>query len=549
MDEPASLRNLPTLVVESPWSWDAALWDDTRRDLSAAMARTIAGRRWFGAKTRSIESLNIIEAAAVSATVRLLLARIRFSQGPDEVYQLALRFAPAGAAARLGQRADAWMRVQAAGGRHVGLLYDALSDEEFCSQLLTWFETPSTLHGTHGELIAVETPSFKGVRSERSDPLTARVVSAEQSNTSVVYGNRMILKMFRRVEQGIHPDVEISAFLTRRNFANTPSVLGTLEYRGAHGESWSLAMLQAYVPNQGDAWNFTLRRLGDALAKASLEKLPLPPGDNIFRTAERGIPSDVREAIGDFLPRIELLGTRTAELHLALASDTSDPAFAPEPVSQGDRQRFSHRATAEARATFVLLRDLLPRVSGELAQRAERVLAFEGAAISRFEALAAARVDVTKIRCHGDYHLGQVLATADDFVIIDFEGEPARPLAERREKQLALRDVAGMIRSFHYASRAAAAAVKAKAKSDGSRIDEWAQAWYAWTSAAYLGAYRRAAGDASFVPSAHEDLTSVLDACLLDKAIYELRYELNNRPDWVYLPLAALEELLGLRRG
>jgi maltose alpha-D-glucosyltransferase/alpha-amylase len=153
---------------------------------------------------------------------------------------------------------------------------------------------------------------------------------------------------------------------------------------------------------------------------------------------------------------------------------------------------------------------------------------------------------MAKIRCHGDYHLGQVLVTADDFVIIDFEGEPARPLAERREKQLALGDVAGMIRSLHYAACAAATGARDERRSHAARIDDWARAWYAWTSAAYLGSYRRTAGNAAFLPRDDDDFSHVLGVCLLNKAIYELRYELNNRPDWVYLPLAALEDLLKL---
>jgi trehalose synthase-fused probable maltokinase len=349
--------------------------------------------------------------------------------------------------------------------------------------------------------------------------------------------------MFRRVELGTHPDVEVSDYLTRRSFSHTPATLGTLEFRGPHGNRWSLAMLQTYVANQGDAWSYTLKWLDSAL-RTTKEMLPKPPDGEIGARIPHPVPSSIRQALGDFLARVEQLGTRTAELHLALAGDVSDPAFAPEPFSGDDRRGFTARSIKEARATFALLGNHLARLAEPLAAQAQKVLGLREAAFAQFEALAARVFDVDKIRCHGDYHLGQVLVTADDFVIIDFEGEPARPLAERREKQLALRDVAGMVRSLHYAAYAAAAVAKDQAQSQAELIDDWARAWYAWTSAAYLASYRRAAGNAAFLPRSDEDFSRVLAACLLNKAVFEVRYELNNRPNWVYLPLAALEDLL-----
>jgi maltose alpha-D-glucosyltransferase/alpha-amylase len=534
----------PRFVCRS-WSWEAVLDGAARPALAAAMAGPISKRRWFGAKARSLVSLEIVDTAPISEAARWLLVRTHFAQGADEVYQVVLAFAESDATRQLAQDADIWLRVESPDGRRLGVLYDALANEEFRRQLLEWFQAPRTLRGPGGELIVTTTPSFEAVRRPASEPLTARVVSAEQSNTSVIYGDRMILKLFRRVEQGVQPDVEISSYLTRRNFAHAPRVLGALEYRAWNRHRWSLAMLQAYVPNQGDAWSFTLRRLDDSLAKAATEKLPQPAGEGMCATARRPIPSDVRRALGDFLARVELLGALTGELHLALAADPADPAFAVEPFSDADRRRFYERAGEAARTSCALLTNHLPNLPAALAEQARRVLAFQGTAVSRFEQLAAHPIEVTKIRCHGDYHLGQVLVTADDYVIIDFEGEPARPLAERREKQLALRDVAGMIRSFHYAASAAAAAAKAGSEADRPRIDGWAHAWYAWSCAAFLASYRRTAGDAGFLPRAIVDFERLLDACLLDKALYELRYELNNRPDWVYLPLVALEELLG----
>jgi maltose alpha-D-glucosyltransferase/alpha-amylase len=240
------------------------------------------------------------------------------------------------------------------------------------------------------------------------------------------------------------------------------------------------------------------------------------------------------------------LGEWTAQMHLALAQAGDDPAFAPEPLSIDDQRLFAERTRAMAEETFAMLQAQLPAFSDESRRQAERVLPCKRDLAARLRRFAERPIEIAKIRCHGDYHLGQVLVADGDFTIIDFEGEPARPLAERRQKQLALRDVAGMIRSFHYASCSAAArAAHSATPEEKARIGRWARDWHATTCDAFLGAYRRAASGAAFVPRSDDELAQLLDACLLEKAIYELRYELNNRPDWVYLPLAALVDLLG----
>ncbi|MEX0678381.1 MAG: putative maltokinase [Pirellulales bacterium] len=548
MDETASERTLPTLVVGGPWNWDQAAGKAQRTDLAAVMAEAIATRRWFGAKTRAIESLEIIDAIGFSATVRLLLVRIHFSRGPAEVYQVPLGFADAQSAARLLEENGAvWIRVESAGGRRLGVLYDALGDADFCRQLLELFESPRTLNGIGGELISTRTSCFHSLRGNLREILIPKPVETEQSNSSVIYGSRLILKVFRRVEMGLNPDFEITDYLTRQHFANTPPLAGLLEYRPANEEPWTLAMLQAFVPNQQDAWNFArdwLAKALDARAADSAGKAPPVPREGICSAAQRAIPPEASAAFGGFLASVELLGRRTAEMHRALSADAADPAFAPEPFTDSDRRRFFERCSEQARETFALLGDHLPRLPRELASQAARALALEPAALDRYRRLAAETASVAKIRCHGDYHLGQVLVAKSDFVMIDFEGEPARPLSQRREKQLALRDVAGMIRSLHYASCSAAAAARSDQTRDDRRLREWAHAWFAWTSVAFLSAYVRTAGEAVFLPRAIDEFERLLDGCLLEKAIYELRYELDNRPDWVYLPLEALAEIL-----
>ncbi len=545
MDERASVRTLPTLTVDGQWNWLWATSGAGKLALAGAMAGAISTRRWFGAKTRTIESLEIVDAIGISATVRLLLARVNFSHGPAEIYQVPLGFAEGESAARLLAESTAgWIRVESAGG-WLGVLYDALGNADFCGQLLELFESPRALRGIGGELIVEPTTSFGRARGNPLEKLTARLVQGEQSNTSVIYGDRLILKVFRRVEMGLNPDIEISEHLTRQRFANTPQLAGSLEYRPEHEESWALAMLQAFVPNQGDAWKFTLDWLAKSLrAPVSTGTVPPLPDQGVCRAAQRPVPPAAREVYGKFLSSVELLGTRTAEMHLALAADSVDSAFAPEPFAETDRRAYFRRCANETCAAFELLAGHAPRLIGWTAELAQRVATLEQAALDRYARLVDKPIDVYKIRCHGDYHLGQVLWAGSDFVIIDFEGEPLRSIDERRQKQLAMRDVAGMIRSLHYASCSAAAAARTDPTRDHGRIGDWTHAWYAWSSVAFWAAYRRTAADAVFMPASIDEFERLLNGCLLEKALYELRYELNNRPDWVYLPLQALVELL-----
>ena len=550
MDDRASIRSLTVLTIDAAWSWDAVLVGPERKLLTSAMASILPTRRWFGAKARTIRELEILEAIPISELGRLLVVRVAFESGSDEIYQVPLAFMANGSEGSVSAAAR-WIIVEHRLGHIAGVLYDALGDSGFCHKLLDLFDQPAELIGASGKIEVEHTGRYDELRGSHSIALDPRLLAGEQSNSSIVFGDRLIMKVFRRVEIGLNPDFELSEFLTEAGFRNTPAVAGGIVYRQGK-ETLALAMLQAFVPNRGDAWKFTLDWLGDALPahlaadrRGSIAALPV---ESYLLTAERGVSADALSAFGGFLTSAAQLGQRTAEMHVALASSGEQIEFAPEPFSDGDRHAYLANCAEYAQATFELLRKQAASYSGELAVQAARVAKLEPKALAAYTSLANAGLDVNKIRIHGDYHLGQVLATGDDFQIIDFEGEPVRSIAERRQKQLALRDVAGMLRSFHYASRSAAAEA-AKGQGDPTAlaaIDAWASSWYAWTCVAFLADYLRIARGGSFLPADRgQKPSSLLGACLLEKAIYELRYELNNRPDWVSLPLAALEGLLG----
>jgi maltose alpha-D-glucosyltransferase/alpha-amylase len=238
-----------------------------------------------------------------------------------------------------------------------------------------------------------------------------------------------------------------------------------------------------------------------------------------------------------------MLGRRTAELHAALASDPTDPAFAPERISQQDQRSIYQSLSGLSSRTTDLLRSQMGKLSPEAREEGRQVLDLEPRIASTLRAFLARRLTTTRIRVHGDYHLGQVLYTGHDFVIVDFEGEPTRTLYERRLKRLALRDVAGMLRSFSYAGHAALRSDQiAPEKLPG--LEVWSRFWVGCVSAAFLKSYLATAGTASYIPQAKDDLELQLTTMLLEKALYELRYELNLRPDWVRIPLRGILDLL-----
>ena len=555
MNDVASIHPLTVLTIDAFWSWDTVLAGHERKLLEDAMAEVLPNRRWFGSKTRAIRTVAILEAISISELGQLLVVRVDYESGQEEIYQVPLAFMANGTEAAESP-SDRWIIVQQTNGHIEGVLYDALCDAGFCQGLLELVDQTAELNGASGKIVFEHSARYDELRGERNVPLLPRLLESQQSNSSVVFGDRLIMKLFRRVEVGLNPDFELCDFLTEAGYANTPALAGRILYR-QNGESLALAMLQAFVPNRGDAWKFTLDWLNDALQVYLIgdnrRAVFASPSQSHLKTAVQGTAPEAQSAFGGFLQSAALLGQRTAAMHVALASNPERTDFAPEPFTGADRQEYLSNCREYARATFELLRKQQVSYSGQLAAQATRVAKLEANVLSAYESLADANVDVDKIRIHGDYHLGQVLATGDDFQIIDFEGEPVRSIAERRQKQLALRDLAGILRSFHYASRTAVAqalnVLAAKGKGDAvtsAVINNWTLSWYEWTCVAFLSDYLRIARASSFLPRDLAQTEQLLHACLLEKAIYELRYELNNRPDWVYLPLTALEDLLGL---
>ncbi len=549
--EPESREEAPALFMGA--AWDTLLEGNVRslieRDLLPNFLRR---QRWFGGKGRDIARARFTDWGLVRrqpAPIFATIVETEYVDGGREQYFLPLAMAAGPEAQSVEAQFSNAVLARVSGARK-GVVHDAVLDERAGRAFVQAIQRGETVRLRHGALRAW---SLNGLGSDATtEDLRVAPAATEQSNSMIGYGDAWLLKLFRRFEPGPNPDVEISRFLTERTgFARAPRVAGGLDYaRGetSDGLAPTLGMLQARITSQGDGWQHAISELGRfyervALGGAPSEESMAAAGMGWLPLTQSPIPRDARETIANYLESASTLGRRTAELHLALAAGT-DPAFSPQPASADDLARLAHRMMEDADATLAAIDRHPDRLDTESAAGARELAGARDRMAAVFESVRRIDDPPAQIRVHGDYHLGQVLWAENDYYIIDFEGEPARPLAERRSKQIAIKDVAGMLRSFGYAAYAALAALATARPDEMTRLESWARAWQAWTSGAFLRTYFDVAHGATFLPAGNEAREMLLDAFVLDKAMYELRYELNSRPDWVRIPLWSILRLL-----
>jgi maltose alpha-D-glucosyltransferase/alpha-amylase len=518
--------------------WDATL-DGSMRGIieKQVLVPFLERQRWFGGKARPVASARFADWATLRRGAHpafLALVDVQYRDGGREQYVLPLAMASGPEAETIDQQHGHAVLSRITGARK-GLLYDGLFDDGVCNLLLEIMRRSGEIETRRGRIQGSAQPPLDAITLDPG-ALAAIRRSAAHSNTSVLFGWQLIMKIFRRVEPGVNPDVEIGTFLTSRGFNRIPPLLGTLTYDGNVGDATSVVMLQGLVSNQGNAWDVAVEELGRYFDRVKA----LPPA----ATATEA------EVIGPYLARAELLGRRTGELHVALASAAPDDhAFAREAFSPADVEGTSKRMRAHAESQLRLLESALPRLDDRRRQLAGELLMRRNELVHHFDAMTQVRSAGARIRCHGDYHLGQVLIAEADIVILDFEGEPARPIAERRQKCSPLRDVAGMLRSFSYAALTGLNVATHTRPEDLARLSPWARLWEAWVSSAFRRAYLAATEGTSLVPQNLDDFDTLLRAFVVEKALYELAYELNNRPDWAHIPLMGLLNLRALHQA
>jgi len=553
-DADASPEELPLFEVRE---WGELFEDGISNRLKRRLPGYIGVQRWFGAKSRRIKTTSVREMMPVKNCLPagiIFFVDLVYTDGSEDTWLLPVSYLPANEAeAVLAERPWAALaRVRNASGEE-GFLVDGMLSPAFCAALLDMFARRQTLKGIEGRLTTTSSPAFRALRKNERQAEAISVIKAEQSNTSVVYGNRFILKLFRRIQEGVNPDLEVGRFLTSRGFRGVPAVAGSLEYSRDGAEPETLGILQSYVQNQGDAWAYTLNSLSGYFERImeGHEEPDLLPRKSPLGLSSAPVPPEVAERIGFYLDSVRMLAERTAEMHSVLASEREDPLFAPEAFSKLYQRSLFQSMNSSAGQVLRRFKASLDKSDGLVSESARelgaRVLERRHEITERFRALTGRKIDATRLRCHGDYHLGQVLYTGKDFIIIDFEGEPSRPVSERRIKRSPLRDVAGMLRSFHYALHSALLAEQSRGTFSPDRfalVEKQAEEWRVWVCAEFLRVYLERSADVGFLPRNREDIRMLLDAYLMEKAVYELGYEMNNRPGWVRIPLMGIERLL-----
>jgi maltose alpha-D-glucosyltransferase/alpha-amylase len=533
-EERLARDDLPMLVLTDGWnsfrpervlSWRTGAATKLRTEAEQrVLPKFVAAQRWFAAKGAPILRVAFADGGEwKTAHGGWLLGLFDVqADGSSAQYFMPLSIVYEDAGEERLQKLQPGIMARVRKQATVGVVADAAADENFCRSLVDAIGANSEVPTERGKIHFVPTEAYRALREEAGADLTMSAQHAQGTNTTLRIGEKLFIKLYRRLQPGMSPELEIGRFLTDvAHFPNIVPVAGAVEYRCDDGTLCTLALLQAFVMNQGDGWEYTINYLIRFMED---------------RRAGGPVPED---AHGTYIALVRMLAQRTAELHVALATNTQDAAFKPEPITSNDLRNWVHGVQDELHSTLALVArpDDLPealRVDAiqlaEVRTNLERRIAAEG------NRLVAGGL---KIRHHGDYHLGQVLLKRNDFVIVDFEGEPARPLEERRAKHSPLRDVAGMFRSFTYARQAALRQVSVTSSDDCARWAPLLAAWEQETRETFLRVYDEIARAAGLYTNL-EQVQPLLALFEVEKALYELRYELRNRPDWASIPLRSL---------
>lgn len=510
--------------------------------------------RWFGGKSKIILEVKIVEHFSIQAiSVHLFFISVSYSDEQSETYLLPIAYI---------QEKDASLLIEQSPMAVIcrinsdGILYDAFYNDLFRGYLLNLITKHKKIKGQNinSGFISSQTLSYmKIIKKTPIDSMKSTLLDVEQSNTSILYDNKLILKLFRRLEEGINPELEIVQFLTEKTgFKNVPFIAGTIQYDNHNSEikeQYTLGILSEYIIHQDTAWSnaedelnrFFKRVLG---AKAAVSNIPHIP---YCLSALDGIdiPEIARELIGgEYLETARLIGKRTAQLHLALLSQIDNPVFSREPFSLLYQISLYQSILSRLKRSINYLNKNTNNMPDKIKPLAHEIIDREPQLTKILKNIYKNKIEALKIRIHGDYHLGQLLYTGRDFVIIDFEGEPRKSISQRKRKRSPLVDAAGMIRSFHYAAYSVKLRHTKENPANTEIIDTWADIWFTFVAGEFIKSYVNHAVKASLVPKDISHLKILLNTYIIEKAVYEIEYELSNRPAWVEIPLYGLKSLI-----
>ena len=531
-----------TLVMGNSWA-DFVRGRSCSILLQDVMPKRLPQQRWYRAKDQKLRSVSLAAQAELHSEGQswlLALFETKFV-GEQKSQHYFLPLAVDWKQVRLQPPAvQAQAIAKARRGPREGTLYDAIGDDRFILDIVSRVRKNESVSFGEATLRFRPTSAFDSLVAPEQP--SVRRIGAEQSNSSVLVEEYLVLKLYRRVETGVQPEIEMGRYLTEvAHFPNAPALLGSVEVEYSPRRCAAIAVMHAFVRNQGDGWSFTLNYLDRYLDEAAL----VAPSQRAAVPEQVAVPEpEVAHAV--YLNQMQQLGRRTAELHRALCPDEAEAAFRPEPVGAADVNAWVKRVRGEAKSALASLRRAQRTLAPAAAEIAEKLLGSQADVLARIGADIPQSLNAMKIRIHGDYHLGQVMVAQNDFYIIDFEGEPRRPLAERREKDMGLRDVAGMVRSFDYAARAALEQVVQAQPDRAAELERLVNTWRDLSAARFLQGYMETIAGSPAHPSDPAAADALLRLFVLEKALYEIQYELANRPAWVPIPLRGAAQILGL---
>ena len=550
--QPSGSSAIPEI---SATSWNA-LWTKRHRKKleTALLPRYLRMQQWFGGNSRTIQGMEIkyhMEMAIQNLKTRLLLVEVTYNDGLPELYQLPVAFLPEQEPEALEAIPENHILARADLDGITGFLFDAVYNERFREAIFKYVRKGHKQGRAMNELLFY--------RHNRSIPAKipagkSRVQDTYQTFSALVYESNYYLKLYRVLDHTINPDLEITRYLSEKtSFDQVPAFAGSITYNTGKDGSMVLGMVQKLIPNQGTAWDYTRDALHRFFEKVLVTGRQLSPprlaGDSHRAIDYDALPLAIKEFIGSAFPeRMMLLGQRTAEMHKVLAAHPELPGFEHERFSLHYQRSLFSSLQGLTRSTFEMLQRKLEELPAGIREEAREVLGNRNEVLRCFRRIYSHKIPTDKIRTHGDYHLNQLLWTGRDFVIRNFEGEPMRPFSERRLKRSPLRDVAAMLRSLHYAAYSAIMEQEYDRERKDGQLEDWAEAWTMFNSGFFLRGYLDHIGAHNFIPEDKGDYNILMDTFLLEKAVYELNYELNHRPEWVLIPLRGIRSILQRNR-
>ena len=535
---PEPMPEFTTLVMRDGWN-SITTGREAREVTTSVLPSFIAKQRWFAAKDDRIARADMAVLGTLGGRQSgeyLLLTATLDLEGRKESqhYFLPLDASWDEAAGTMNWSLTPFTLARARRGSKVGAIYDAVTSDQFVLALVEAMRKGTELSGADGMTCFTSTEALAQIDLGNAPEI--RRLGVEQSNSSVIIGDHAVLKIFRRLSEGEHPELEIARFLTEvAHFENTPPLLGAAEQVAKDGSRSAVAIMTSFVRNQGDGWVFTTEYLDRVFDEVRL-----------VEGADAGNPE---ERHASYLGQVATLGRRTAELHCAFASETENINFKPEPIRAADVAAWAGGAKKLAQQAFAQLAKAQASAPEALRAPIDNLLRRKEECLEAIDQLGKGPVGASKTRIHGDYHLGQVLVAKNDFYIIDFEGEPTRSLGERRLKSSPFKDVAGMMRSFEYAEWAALFAIAEHEADSVGKLLAFADAWRKCAQTTFLNSYFEAVGDCPSCPKDRAEADRLLNLFTLEKALYEICYEATNRPTWLRIPIAGLQTVLDSQKG